>query len=85
MEITISQREKRYDDKQPCFTLTVSDGEQRVSVNISRHEAYRTIDAHGLTAYDEREFDSLTEYRWDNQPPTETSDENQESTTSTPQ
>lgn len=66
MEITITQREEHDDSKQPCFTLTVGVGEQRIAVNISRHEAYRTIDAHNLTPYEPIERDLFRENTWDN-------------------
>jgi hypothetical protein len=68
MEITITQREEHDDSKQPCFTLTVGVGEKRIAVNISRHEAYRTIDAHNLTPYEPIERDLFRENTWDDKP-----------------
>ncbi len=81
MKITVSRREIDTINLQekPIYTLTVSDGVESVSVNILREEAYRTIDAHGLTAYEEANYNSFTENRWDNTLPAE-----EDSTTQTP-
>jgi len=73
MKITVSRRELDgiSSQEQPIYTLTISDGAESVSVNILREEAYRTIDTHGLTAYEEANYNSFTENRWDNTLPAE--------------
>jgi hypothetical protein len=72
LKITIIQRlldaDRQRDKASDVYTLTVETEEGRVAVNIPQTEAYRTIDACQLTAYDEVESSTFTEYRWDNIP-----------------